>query len=266
MLRQRRRGPLLVLAAVIVACGSEAPSGSDASSETSTSPTSAVSSDTEPSSAALSSTIPSPSKASDSIAPVATDELSVTSTSPATVASTFPDLRPPADPIVLVGSVLESDFDESVPPPSILQIGAPITINGSPSNLLETGGTCLNDCDFAVELVADATALQLGVPVPVYLLLVSFVPGSRPSSPARLVESAAVIEVGREDSAVQLIDNGADGCSFEGLADGLAAVAVDIGRAEQPTAPDRVWVADSAERRLVEVEVEPGWICEFIGP
>ena len=160
MLRQRRRGPLLVLAAVIVACGSEAPSGSDASSETSTSPTSAVSSDTEPSSAALSSTIPSPSKASDSIAPVATDELSVTSTSPATVASTFPDLRPPADPIVLVGSVLESDFDESVPPPSILQIGAPITINGSPSNLLETGGTCLNDCDFAVELVADATALQ----------------------------------------------------------------------------------------------------------
>lgn len=176
-----------------------------------------------------------------------------------TSAPDFSDLRPPSDPSVLIGTVIDGDYDDSAPPPPSLQSGLPISVNGAPTTLVSTGGSCLDNCDLAVEFVIDAAALESGLPASRYLLLVSFVSGRQPNTPAHHVEDALVIDPGATDSNVSLLG---DDCSFPGLEANLVPIAYDIDFRSPPSVPDRVWVVDEMNRKLIEVAVNPQWTCQ----
>jgi hypothetical protein len=117
------------------------------------------------------------------------------------------------------------------------------------------------DCERGVELLADGeTFANDGWPTSSYLVLEAFLDRDAAGSPAWAVADAMVIDV-PTGQAVALL---AQGCVLPGLPAHASPVATLVDWERSPTAPTRLWALDQVDDTLVELPVDPAWVCEPI--
>ncbi len=172
-------------------------------------------------------------------------------------------LVPPADPSSLIGATIST---RQIVSPGRPPVGddPPLLINGAATNLVSFGGGCVgNDCERALELLADAATIADGSwPSASYLVFETLLDHDPDGMPIWTIADIVAITDAPPDGPVTIL---AEGCTLTGLPESMVPAAVLIEWSATPLTVLAAWGLDETAGSLVELAVDPAWTCVPMG-